>query len=146
MKLLCIRKKKKKKKNSNWNPQNFITIHMGVLGGHTATSYKKQTSFTFTFLLLKVTIKQTTKAFRNKNIITKRGRRMEGWVWRRRRMAGHFRNSADDGGIMGYMVFSFTVNHLISVFLFFLLSADIRFFSWFCQFNPVNFGTKSGMK
>ena len=49
-------------------------------------------------------------------------------------MADHFRNSADDGGIMDYMVFSFTVNHLISIFLVFILSsgylfpAGIRFF------------------
>ena len=31
-------------------------------------------------------------------------------------MASHFRNSAGDSGIMGYMVFSFNVNHLISLF------------------------------
>ena len=44
-------------------------------------------------------------------------------------MAGHFWNSAGDSGIMGYMVFSFTVNHLISIFLVFILSSGIRFFS-----------------
>ena len=43
-------------------------------------------------------------------------------------MADHFRNSAGDGGIMDYMVFSFTVNHLISIFLVFILSSGIRFF------------------
>ena len=40
-------------------------------------------------------------------------------------MAGHFRNSAGNGGIMGYVVFSFTVNHLISIFLVFLLPSGI---------------------
>ena len=43
-------------------------------------------------------------------------------------MAGHFWNSAGDGNIIGYMVFSFTVNHLISIFLVFLLTSGIRFF------------------
>ena len=61
-------------------------------------------------------------------------------------MAGHFQNSAGDGGIIGYMVFSFTVNHLISIFLVFLLPSSIRFFSWFCRYNPVSSGTKSGTK
>ena len=50
------------KKKSNLNSQNFITIHVGVSGGHATTSYKKQTSLTSSFLLLKVTTKQTTKA------------------------------------------------------------------------------------
>ena len=99
-------------------------------------------------LLLRVTTKQSTKAFRNKNLKSKRCRRMEGWAWRRRRiiMAGHFWNSAGDGNIIGYMVFSFTVNHLISIFLVFLLPSGIRFFFRFCQYNPVSSGTKSNTK
>ena len=32
-------------------------------------------------------------------------------------MAGYFRNSSGDCGIMGYMIFSFTVNHFFLVFL-----------------------------
>ena len=61
-------------------------------------------------------------------------------------MASYFWNSADDGGIMGYMVFSFTFNHLISIFLVFLLPFGIRFFSRFCRYNLVSSGTKSGTK
>ena len=78
---------------------------------------KKANLLYFRFLLLKVTTKQSTKAFRNINLNTKKCRRMEGWAWWRRRMAGHFQNSTGDGGIMGYLVFSFNVNHLISLFL-----------------------------
>ena len=40
-----------------------------------------------------------------------------GMAWWRKRMAGHFWNSVGDSGIMGYMVFSFNVNQLISLFL-----------------------------
>ena len=120
----------------------FYNNSRGCVRGHTATSYKQKANLLllFSFLLLKVTTKQSTKAFRNKNLKSANGRR------RRRRMAGHFRNSAGDGGIIGYMVFSFTVNHLISNFLVFLLPSSIRFFSQFCQYNPVSFGTKSGTK
>ena len=50
MKLLCIRGKKK----SNFNPQNFLTIHVGVSGEQTATSYKKKTSIAFSSLLLRL--------------------------------------------------------------------------------------------
>ena len=121
-KLLCIRKKKKKIK---FEISKFYNNSRGCVRGHTATSYKQKTNLLllFSFLLLKVTTKQSTKAFRNKNLKSANGRR------RRRRMAGHFRNSAGDGGIIGYMVFSFTVNHLISNFLVFLLPSSIRFFS-----------------
>ena len=52
--------------------QNFITIHVSVseARGHTATSYKQKANLLllFSFLLLKVTTKQSTKAFRNKNL------------------------------------------------------------------------------
>ena len=122
LKLLCIRKKKKKKKIEF---SKFYNNSRGCVRGHTATSYKQKANLLllFSFLLLKVTTKQSTKAFRNKNLKSANGRR------RRRRMAGHFRNSAGDGGIIGYMVFSFTVNHLISNFLVFLLPSSIRFFS-----------------
>ena len=129
MKLLCIRKGKKKIK---FEFSKFYNNSRGcVKRAHCPqVTNKKQTSFTFSFLPLKVTTKQTTKAFRNKNLKTKRGRRMEGWAWRRRRMAGHFQNSASNGSIMGYMVFSFTINHLIFIFLVFLLLAGI-FFGWY---------------
>ena len=55
---------------------------MGVLEAH---CHKLQTKCKppslFSFLLLKVTTKQTTnKAFRNKNLKTKRGRWKEGWA------------------------------------------------------------------
>ena len=60
-------------------------------------------------------------------------------------MAGHFQNSAGDGSIMGYMVFSFTVSHLIFIFLVFLLPAGI-FFLLVSDFFPDFAGTKSGTK
>ena len=59
------------KKKSNLKSQNFITIHVGgCVRGHTAKSYKQKANLLllFSFLLLKVTTKQSTKAFRNKNL------------------------------------------------------------------------------
>ena len=65
-KLLCIRKKKKIK----FEILKFYNNSRGCVRGHTATSYKQKANLLllFSFLLLKVTTKQSTKAFRNKNL------------------------------------------------------------------------------
>ena len=64
-KLLCIREKKIK-----FEISKFYNNSRGCVRGHTATSYKQKANLLllFSFLLLKVTTKQSTKAFRNKNL------------------------------------------------------------------------------
>ena len=61
-------------------------------------------------------------------------------------MAGHFRNSAGDGSIIGYMVFFFTCKSLNFHFSCFSFTVQYPIFSRFCRYNPVSSGTKSGMK
>ena len=59
-------------------------------------------------------------------------------------MAGHFQNSTGDGGIMGYLVFSFNVNHLISLFLLqigkIVITGNYSFrLTFFVLFEKLNF-------